>query len=217
VTQGSHAAADGSFGRSAGIQVGRAILLVGVAVLIGLVLLRHNAGPGGSTAVASATSTTKPPPPTTTVAPSTSSTVAARPAQNVKVLVANGSGISGLAGTVSTRLKGQGYDTLAVTNASHVAASVVYFQPTYTAEGAALAQALSLPASSVQPMPNPPPVSSVGAANIVVVAGPDVSQGGGTTTSSTTTTTKSSPSTTKSGSTGSTTSTTRPHGTTPST
>jgi hypothetical protein len=149
------------------------------------------------------------------VAPSTSSTVAARPVQNVKVLVANGSGVSGLAGTVSTRLKGLGYDTLAVTNGSHVASSVVYFQPSYTAEAAALAQALSLPASSAQAMPNPPPVSSVGAANIVVVAGADL-QGGGTTTS-TSTTTKSTPTTTKSGSTGSTTSTTRPHGATPST
>jgi hypothetical protein len=193
VRPGQHAASDGSFGRSAGIQVGRAVALVAVAVLVGVILLHHNKTPSGATTVAArpTTTTTVHGHPSTTTATQPGATTPLRAPTTVKVLVANGTVASGggsthLAGTVSTKLKGQGYDTLAAVNATQgVTASIVMFQPGYDKEAAALAQALSLPASAVQPMPATPPVSNLFGANILVVAGPDLAQATGTTTQST--------------------------------
>jgi hypothetical protein len=157
-----------------------------VAVLLGLFLL-HRSGPGGSSpALASATSTTSTsaPPTSAAASSSTSSSVAVKGPQNVKVLVANGSGVAGLAGRLSTRLHTQGYDTVSQgTNANQaVTTSKVYYTTGFAAEAAVLAQFLKLPPSAAQPMPNPPPVSNLAAANVVVDAGPDLSS---TTTGST--------------------------------
>jgi hypothetical protein len=197
VRPGQHAASDGSFGRSAGIQVGRAVALVAVAVVVGVILLRHNKTPSGATTVAArpTTTTVHNTHPSTTAATQPGATTPLRAPATVKVLVANGTVASGggsthLAGTVSTKLKGLGYNTLAAVNATQgVTASIVMFQPGYDKEAAALAQALGLPATAVQPLPTTPPVSSLFAANILVVAGPDLAQSTGSTTPSTAATT----------------------------
>lgn len=187
MSPGAHAAGDGSFGRSAGLQVGRAVILLVVAVLIGLLLLHKP----NSAVVAAVTSTTKAP---TTRANSTSSIpfstspttkgVQLRAHQDIKVLVANGTGTQGLAGIISTTLHGKGYDTLASTNASVQAAkSIVYFQPTYDADAVALAGVLGLAASAAQPVPAQPPVPALNGAHILVVVGSDLANGAVSTTS----------------------------------
>ena len=190
---GQHAASDGSFGRSAGIQIGRAVGLIAVAAVIGIILLHHS-GPSTTAVAAHGTTTTAPSHPTSTTATTPTTTSAAlRPPSSVKVLVANGTvagGASGgsqhLAGEVSTTLHAQGYDTLAAVNANqNVTASIVYFQPGYQKEAAALAQSLALPASAVQAMPAQPPVASLNGANILVVAGPDLSKSASSTTTTT--------------------------------
>lgn len=180
---GSHAASDGSFGRSAGIQVGRAIALIAVAVLLGLFLLRRSgtSGGGAGPALASATSTTQLTTPSTVPPPSssTSSSVAIKSPQNVKVLVVNGSNINGLAGRLRARLSSQGYATVGTGNANQAAtSSKIYYQPGFAGEAAALAQFLKLPPSAAQAMPNPLPVKDLAGGNIVVDAGPDLASGG---------------------------------------
>jgi hypothetical protein len=93
-------------------------------------------------------------------------------------MVANGSGVTGLAGRLSTRLHSQGYDTVGTGNALQTATtSKVYFVTGFASEAAAVAQFLKLPPSAAQPMPNPPPVNNPGSANIVVVAGSDLASG----------------------------------------
>ena len=91
---GNHAAGDGSFGRSAGTNAGKAIALVAIAVLIGAVLLRHNGGVQVSATGTKSTTTKKP---AATAAPTTPGSVIATPTtvgvrspSSVKVLVANG-------------------------------------------------------------------------------------------------------------------------------
>jgi hypothetical protein len=178
--------------------LGRAVALIAVAVLLGLFLL-HRSGPAsGPPALAAATSTTQATTPPSTAAATTSSSVATKTPQAVKVLVANGTNTGGLAARLSTRLKGQGYDTVgAGTNASQAATtSKVYYQPGFASEAAALAQVLKLPPSAAQPMPSPAPVSNLGSANIVVVAGPDLSAGSSGTGGGTPSTTRPSSSTT---------------------
>jgi hypothetical protein len=191
VRPGQHAASDGSFGRSAGIQIGRAVGLIAIAALIGIILLHHNGPTSATTVSAHATTTTAPSHASSTTATTPTTTSAApRPPSSVKVLVANGTVAGGgagasqhLAGTVSTTLKGQGYNTLAPVDATQkVTASIVYFQPGYEKEAAVLAQSLALPVSAVQSMPAQPPVPALNGANILVVASTDLAKPAGSTT-----------------------------------
>ena len=194
---GQHAASDGSFGRSAGIQIGRALGLIAVAALIGIILLHHS-GPSGTTVAAQGTTTTAPSHPSSTPAPTpTTTSTAPRPPSSVKVLVANGTVAGGgagvsqhLAGTVTQTLHAKGYNTLAPVDATQkVTASIVYFQPGYEKEAATLAASMALPVSAVQPMPAQPPVASLNGANILVVASTDLAGSPGSTTTTTIATT----------------------------
>jgi LytR cell envelope-related transcriptional attenuator len=182
VRPGSHAAGDGSFGRSAGIQAGRAILLIGVAVVIGFVLLHHagggTAGPistGGAPTTPRTTTATGTGGTTTTLRSTTSTSVALRAPEAVKVLVANGTSTAGLAGRVTSTLHAKGYNTLTATDAStKPTSSIVYFEPGYGPDAAALAAKIDLPTTAVLPIQSPPPVANLSGAQILVVAGPDL-------------------------------------------
>jgi hypothetical protein len=170
--------------------VGRAVLLVALALIIGIVLLRRVGGAGGSPTAAVATGTTSTTAkssggktPTTTPSVTTTTTTPARPASAVKVLVANGSSVRGLAGLTATKLHTAGYNTLAVVNATQqVTASLVYFQPGYQKEAAAVAATLGVAPTAVQPTPSPPPVTNLSTANVLVVAGPDLASAASTST-----------------------------------
>lgn len=195
MSPGSHATDDGSFARSAGIQAGRAAVLIGLALLVGLILLHRSPGAAptpvaigdssttrSSRPSASTTTTKKATGTTTRPAGTTTTTVPLRSAQDIKVLVANGTSTPGLAGSVSNTLHTKGYDTLASTNATtKPTGSLVFFQPGYGADAASLATKLNLPAGAVQAMPSPPPVSSLNSADILVVAGPDLANAVATT------------------------------------
>jgi hypothetical protein len=194
---------DGTSGHSAGTHAVKAVLLVGIAVLIGVIVLHRNAA-GPVTVAAVSSTTTRFAPTTTTPSPATSApgapsstsatTAAARPPSSVKVLVANGTDIAGLAGRVATKLRVAGYDTLASTNASvKVQATSVYYAPGYQADAEAVATAIGAPPGAVKAIPAQLPVGSLSGANVLVIAGPDISAPAGSTTTTTgasTTTTK---------------------------
>lgn len=166
------------------------MVLIGIAVVIGLVLLHRE--PGSDKAISAGSNTTISLPSgflvpggstTTTVrSPGTSVTVPLRPPSQIKVLVANGTEVNGLAGRVSTSLKNKGYQTLTPTDsAQKPSTSSIYFEPGYSRDAAVLATALGLPTTVVQAMPQPPPVSDLpGTTNILVLVGADLA--GSTTT-----------------------------------
>jgi hypothetical protein len=177
VKPGRHAAGDGSFGRSAGTQTLRGAALLGVALVIGIVLLRT--APSESTTTVHSPSTTRTtarpaisglttPAPTTTAAP--------RSPSQVSVLVANGTNVNGAAGRIKSQLLQDGYNTVGTSNAttSSATTTAVYFVPGYQAEAALLAGALGLQPSAAQAMPSPSPVTDTKGANIVVVVGSDL-------------------------------------------
>jgi hypothetical protein len=185
VRPGSHSAGDRSFGQSAGIHAGKAFGLVAAALLIGVVLLHHNGGPVRVSAVGQTTTTARQS--TSTTVPGTTETTALglRAPADIKVLVANGTTVGGLATRVSDKLHNLGYNTLASTNTSAkgVTATVVYYGPGYQQEATVLAtQQLGLKATAIQPMPPPGqvPVANLNGANIVVIAGADLGTGVGT-------------------------------------
>jgi hypothetical protein len=144
-----------------------------LAVGIGLLVLKNgfadtdSAGgnAGGATTTASATTTT-PGDTTTTTAPATT------PA---KVIVANGSGVTGVAGKTTTFLQSKGIQTLPAVDAATKAYpdTIVYHLDGYQAQAQQVAQQLGgVQVAGI--VPNPPPLAAgatMGDANVLVIVG----------------------------------------------
>jgi len=154
-------------------------LLIGLAVVIGVVLLQQvdKTKPG-----AVAVTTTTRPKTTTTTVPSTSSvstttTVAAQPAKQpaeLKVIVLNGGAQSGAAGTMSTQLRGQGYTNQLPANdwtGHQQTGNTVMCKPGLTRDASALAVAVGkgTPVPTVAYASNVPSYAT--SADCVVVVG----------------------------------------------
>jgi LytR cell envelope-related transcriptional attenuator len=178
----------------------RGLIVLGVAVLIGFLLLA-NAGDDGSTNV-----TTSGPSDNTTAegsegedggtpttaangggsgatVPNSTTTTAAkgggqptgttRAPASVSVVVLNGSGgIKGVAGAATDKIKAKGYKTLEAGNAAPVDKTVVYYTQGFQADANAVAGVLGLAPTSVSAAPANPPAGSTGA-NVIVVLGKD--------------------------------------------
>ena len=178
----------------AGSPAMRGALLIIVAVLLGAGLLANGFRDDHISSGSSGTATTTR---SSTVPDATGSTIVQPhdPAQ-VKVLVLNGSGKSGVAKAAKDQLAAANYTVLEPGNAAGgtVTASIVYFVPGYDADAGTIAAKLGLPAGAAQPLPNPlpPSVADPQGANVAVIIGTDAPVAGGAgagTTSSTTPTT----------------------------
>ena len=177
----------------------RGLIVLGVAVLIGFLLLA-NAGDDGSTNVSTsgpsdttaegsaggdgATATTAANGGgSSTPAPKSTTTTAAnggeeptgttRAPASVSVVVLNGSGgIKGVASAATDKIKAKGYKTLEAGNAAPVDKTVVYYNEGFQADANAVAGVLGLAPTSVSAAPANPPAGSTGA-NVIVVLGKD--------------------------------------------
>ncbi len=173
---GRHAAGDGSFGRSAGMAVGRGAAVLVIAVVIGILLLNKVDDPPARRVVTGDTGSDTEET-TTTVAEPVPTTLAARPPAEVKVLSANGTKVNGAAGKARDALKALGYNVLSpIETKRPVEASVIFFTPGFDREAQTVALGLKLPATSVQPLPGADalPVSDLRRANVVAVVGPEL-------------------------------------------
>ena len=169
----------------------RGLILVGVAVLLGLIVLVKGGGVGldrgtkevavpddGAAAVTSTTAATAS---TTTTAP------AIAPA-DVKVVVANGSGTTGLARKAAQNLAGAGYSQASATDAvGQPAATTVYFAQGYEANARSIGSQLGLDASRIQALSPGTKLAQVQPADagVIVVLGPDATASSGATTTTT--------------------------------
>ena len=176
-------AGPGGTGPNAGA---RGALLLGVAVILGIILLQQfdtdiDTG-GGSVAATSipdddgdTTSTTRRVG-LTTVPPATTTTARARAKADVKVLVANGAGIRGLGLATTNALKGVGYTTLTPTDATvTIPKTSIQFAEGYEADAREVAGALTLPATIVTRLSSPPVAAAdLGDAKVIVILGEDV-------------------------------------------
>ncbi|MBK9180287.1 MAG: LytR C-terminal domain-containing protein [Acidimicrobiales bacterium] len=157
----------------------RGIALLVVAVLLGFLLLRaaFDGGGGGSASgddVDRTTTTAEPDTTDTTEAPTTT-LAEPRPPNEVKVLVANGSGTQGAAARTGDALTALGYTVVGATNApANVATTSIYYAQGYNADALAIATALGAPEGAVSLMPNPPPIPDLAGANVLIVLGPDL-------------------------------------------
>ena len=159
-------------------------MLLAVAVILGIVLLQQfDSGIDTGGQVATDTSvadeeestTTTRRPGLTTVPQATTTTAPARAKGDVRVLVANGSNIRGLATATSTHLRNLGWGTLTPADATaQVDKTAVQFADGYEAEAREIAASLSLPAAVVGRL-NQPPVAAadLGDAKVLVLLGAD--------------------------------------------
>lgn len=100
----------------------------------------------------------------------------ARRSDDVTVLVANGSGVSGRAAELTEQVGEAGYRTAAPSNVGGgdtLPASTVYYTEGYEAEAQALASTLD-PAPQVAALPESGPVSDLRGAQVVLVLGADL-------------------------------------------
>jgi hypothetical protein len=164
------------FGRSVAFSAARGAALIGLAVIIGIVLLQviddGTSGPIGDGGTVSAGGTTDTTGPTgETGGGSTTTTTAATPVKppaEVAVLVLNGSGRPGAATSQSNALKSQGYQTLVPADAPERTGNIVYFAPTFDRECTTVAASVD-GAPKVEAMPNPAPTGSETASCVVIL------------------------------------------------
>jgi len=191
--RGRQAADDGSFARSVGVHTARGALLIGVAVVLGLVLLQHvdsNRTAGDNVQAITPTTVVR-----TTIPPITTTTRAPR---DVKVMVANGTPTNGVAATAQRPIAQAGYNVLAPVDGTAAAKaarrnSTVYYAAGYDGEARKIADLLQLsPPAPIAPMPTVLPVSDLKGSNILVLVGPDYAakHGGPSTSGPTTSTTR---------------------------
>jgi hypothetical protein len=142
----------------------RGAVLVGLAVVIGIVLLQvvDKGGGGGGGGVA--------PPVTRGNDRSTTSTTGAsgRPPSSVRVLVLNASGLSNAAGTKANELRGLGYAIAGTGNAAQTVGTTVACTSGFTKEADALAKSVGA-GTSVVPYPSPAPQGAENADCIVTL------------------------------------------------
>lgn len=159
----------------------RGALLVGVAVLVGFVLLAKGFEGGflptsSETPSEDAADDDEPADDDDAAASTTSSTVTSttHATSAVRVLVLNSTGPSGSASAATEALAAAGYVTLEAGNADDqsVQVTAVYAQPGFEADAAAIATALGITATP-QPMPTPPPPPAPADANVVLILGAD--------------------------------------------
>jgi len=183
---------------SQGLPVDRAVILIGLFVLVTALLVgglhpTSSTSSTSSTTTTSSSSTTSPAgsatstsPPTTKTAPPTKSTTATTTITKVSkapVLVANASGTSGVAATVTNELQVAGWNVQAPINATaKVPSSNVYYVAGQKAAATGVATTLHLAANTVLPYTTAAPVSTIGTAEILVVVGPDLVSGVSSTT-----------------------------------
>ncbi|HMC40571.1 MAG TPA: LytR C-terminal domain-containing protein [Acidimicrobiales bacterium] len=168
-----------------GVQWLKALLLIFVLVILGVVILAKS---GGSTKTAGKSH------PTTTIARSTTTvaapvtTTTVLPAAQVKVQVLNGLRTGSLAGKWTNKLKTQyGYVTEPPDDATvRTTTSVIYIlTPGYQAEAQQLANTVGLSPSAVDltvppPATAPIPATELHTANLVLVVGEELAQSAGT-------------------------------------
>ncbi len=175
----SNGHADHSVSTPATSSTTRAVMLLAFAVLLGVGLL-HELDNGSTVMNAKSASSTGSPDTTIAAVASTSTTAVARTPAQVSVLVANGTGASGVAATMSQRLTPSGYRMLTPGNTTaRFTTSQVQYTTGYQTEAEQIAAVYQIPAVSVVPLSAPAPVADLAGANVVVVIGEDLAAAAG--------------------------------------
>ena len=150
------------------------VLVILVVFVAGAYLMLRSTKPGP--AVAGTTTTT-------TVARgatshgSTTTTVVVK--SQVRVQVANGTTVTGLARNFTQQLLTYGWDTLPQANGPHVSSTVIYYNPGFQSAARMIAAELKFPASAVTSLNGANPVSGAASDDVIVLLGLNAAVTGG--------------------------------------
>lgn len=154
------------------------LILVAIAIAIGVIVMIAGGGSSDGSSGATTTSSTPTSTPITQASDSVPTTLPGTgvtlPIADLRVIVANGSTVKGLAGDTKEFLNGLGYANVEAMNAESTTSSVVYYTAGSEADAAAVATVLGLPPtpSPTALLPTPAPIKgTVGDAKVVVVLG----------------------------------------------
>lgn len=144
-------------------------VLVGAALLIGVVLLvKGYSADGGLVA------TSKAPVTSSTTIPAPTTTLPARPPAQISVAVYNATGGGMVASKNRDLLQSRGFEQIAIGDApSVVPETQIFYTSGSKSDAQQVAIALGKDPVLVQAMPSPPPVD-LGTATVLVLAGPDL-------------------------------------------
>jgi hypothetical protein len=91
----------------------------------------------------------------------------------VRVQVANGTNVAGLARTYTQSLMTQGWDTLPEMNGPSVTKTVVYYNPGFKWAAVEIATSINVSQSSVTALGGLSPVAGASGDDVIVILGPD--------------------------------------------
>ncbi len=162
-----------------GLNVGRAALLIVVALMIGIVVLNQDNVGNSTPALDVPNETVETATTSTTRRLTTPTTVALRPANSFKTIAINATNTSGVAARATTKLNGAGYNAVAPDSApasvkAATKTSAVLYAPGFEREAQAVAALFQLPATAVRALTTPHPSTAVKDASVVLLVGPDL-------------------------------------------
>jgi hypothetical protein len=120
-----------------------------------------------SSSPSSVTTTTAPS--TTTTKPSTARVIKSR----VRVQVANGTNVTGLAATYTQKLMTQDWDTLPPVNGPTEKKTIIYYIPGQLKAAQEVASTISVNLSAIHPLGSLKPLTSVSGDDVIVILGHD--------------------------------------------
>ncbi len=149
------------------------LVLVVLLVAGAYVMLRAHA-PASATSSTVPTSLTSPGASSTTVPTSSAAVVKSR----VRVQVANGTLVTGLAGTYTHQLLTQGWDVLPAANAlgARPAATEIFYNPGFKQAARMLASSIQVSPSAVAALGGLNPVAGAHNDDVIIILGPDASK-----------------------------------------
>ncbi len=155
------------------LAIGRALPLVVLAVVLGILMLQVGSRPPTNTSATVPTTTTLPAHHGRSATTTTTTTL---PHATVKVQVANGTTAPSAAAYYTARLQTQNWSTLAPedTTTPYSGTSIVYYAGGQKSSAQVIASFLGVPPSNVQPLTSSAPVSSTSGVDVLVVLGPDL-------------------------------------------
>jgi hypothetical protein len=112
---------------------------------------------------------------TTTTTPSgvTTTTLPTIEKSKVRVQVANGTAVTGLAATYTQKLMTLDWDTLPPGNGPHVSATVIYFNTGYQKAALLIASEIKVAASAVHSLGKLNPITGSASDDVIIVLGPN--------------------------------------------
>ncbi len=143
------------------------MLIILVAFMAGAFLMLRSTKPGSP--VAGAPTTTVPTPGKSHG--STKTTVVVK--SQVRVQVANGTTVTGLARNFTQQLLTYGWDTLPQANGPHVTSTVIYYNPGFASAARTIAAELKFSASAGRPLKGGNPGAGAASDDVIVILGPN--------------------------------------------